>query len=216
MHKNYSFRSSSGKMAIHTSNTELKDLLIAWLFVSIAFAIARTADKGITFNTFISIEFLIFMIISAATVGIAFLFHELAHKIVAQRYKCWAEFRADINMLMMGVLISFLGVVFIAPGAVMIFGHINQRQNGIISMAGPLTNIILAIILLPFTFMNFSSWIINEIIASGYLINAWLALFNMIPLWNFDGAKIYAWNRKVFFALIILAIFLVFLYFVDK
>lgn len=203
-------------MAIHTSNTELKDLLIAWLFVSIAFAIARTADKGITFNTFISIEFLIFMIISAATVGIAFLFHELAHKIVAQRYKCWAEFRADINMLMMGVLISFLGVVFIAPGAVMIFGHINQRQNGIISMAGPLTNIILAIILLPFTFMNFSSWIINEIIASGYLINAWLALFNMIPLWNFDGAKIYAWNRKVFFALIILAIFLVFLYFVDK
>jgi Zn-dependent protease len=213
MHKNYSFRSHDGKMTIHTSNTELKDLFIAWIFISLAFAIARTADKGISLNTFFSIEFIIFTMISAMTVGIAFLSHELAHKIVAQRYHCWAEFRADLNMLVMSVLISFLGVVFIAPGAVMISGNINNKQNGKISMAGPLTNIILAIILLPFLLINSSSWIIKEVIASGYLINAWLALFNMIPMWNFDGAKIYAWNRRVFFAIITTAAFMIFLYF---
>jgi Zn-dependent protease len=216
MHKNYSFRSRNGKINIHTSNKEFKDLFTAWLFVSFAFAIARTVDKGITFASFFSTEFLLFMLISAVTVGLAFLLHELAHKVVAQRYKCWAEFRADLTMLTLGVLMSFLGVVFIAPGAVMIFGNIDYKQNGKISMAGPLTNIILAILLTPLLFINFSSTILKTIIDSGYLINAWLALFNMIPLWNFDGAKIYTWNRKVFYTMIIVSAFLIFFYFIDK
>lgn len=216
MHKNYSFTSLNGKMQIHTSNKEFKDLFVAWLFISFAFAIARTVEKGITFESFFSIEFLQFMSISAISVGLAFLLHELAHKIVAQRYKCWAEFRADLRMLVLGVLMSFLGVVFIAPGAVMIFGNIDHKQNGKISLAGPLTNIILAIILAPLLYINFSSTIIKTIIDSGYLINAWLAIFNMIPLWNFDGAKIYSWNRKIFYSTIIVSIFLIFFYFVGK
>lgn len=215
MHKSYSFKSKNGH-SIHTSNTELKDLFIAWVFISFAFAIARTVDKGITFSSFFSIEFLLFMLISAVTVGLAFLLHELAHKLVAQRYKCWAEFRADLTMLGIGVLMSFLGVVFVAPGAVIIFGNIDYKQNGKVSMAGPLTNIILAIALLPLLFINFSSTIVQNIVDSGYLINAWLALFNMIPFWNFDGAKIYAWNRKVFYTMIALSAFLIFFYFVDK
>jgi len=207
--------SKNGKFALHTSSKELKDLFVAWILVSFAFAIARTTENGISFDAFFSMNFLLFMAISAVTVGIAFIAHEMAHKIVAQRYHCWAEFRSDLTMLGLGVLMSFLGVVFIAPGAVMIFGEINYKQNGKISMAGPLTNIILAIILLPLLFMHFASSIWTEIIDSGYLINAWLALFNMIPFWNFDGAKIYAWNRKVYFTLIIVSAFLIFLYFVK-
>jgi len=216
MHKNYSFKSHNGKIHIHTSNTEIKDLFTAWIFISFAFAIARTVEKGIKFSTFFSIDFLIFMAISAATVGIAFLAHEFAHKVIAQRYHCWAEFRADLTMLAVGVLTSFLGVVFIAPGAVMIFGNITYKQNGKISLAGPLTNIILAIALLPLLFIKFKSTIVTEIITAGYLINAWLALFNMIPFGNFDGAKIYAWDRKVFYITILVAAFLIFFYFIDK
>ena len=216
MHKNYSFKSRSGKFAMHTSSKELQDLLVAWILVSFAFAIARTSENGISFDAFFSLGFLLFMAISAVTVGVAFIFHEMAHKLVAQHYHCWAEFRADLTMLGLGVLMSFLGVVFIAPGAVMIFGEINYKQNGKISLAGPLTNIILAIALLPLLFMHFSSSILTEIIESGYLINAWLALFNMIPFWNFDGAKIYAWDRKAYFTMVIVSAFLIFFYFVDK
>jgi len=201
---------------MHTSSKELQDLLVAWILVSFAFAIARTSENGISFDAFFSLGFLLFMAISAVTVGVAFIFHEMAHKLVAQHYHCWAEFRADLTMLGLGVLMSFLGVVFIAPGAVMIFGEINYKQNGKISLAGPLTNIILAIALLPLLFMHFSSSILTEIIESGYLINAWLALFNMIPFWNFDGAKIYAWDRKAYFTMVIVSAFLIFLYFVKK
>ena len=213
MDKKYHFKSRKGGLQIHSSAKEIKDLFIAWLFVSFAFAIARTVGGGIMFSSFFSIDFIIFMIISGVTVGLAFLLHELAHKVVAQRYHCWAEFRANLTMLILGILMSFFGFVFIAPGAVMIFGQIDYRQNGKISMAGPLTNIVLAILLLPLLFMNFSNTIISEIITSGYLINAWLALFNMIPLGNFDGAKIFAWDKRVFYAMIIFAAFLVFLYF---
>ncbi len=210
--KKYSFY--AGKFQLHTSEKELKDLFIAWLLISIAFAIVRTAETGLTISGFFSKAFLMMIIISAVTVGIAFLFHELAHKIVAQRYNCWAEFRADTTMLVLAVLMSFLGFVFIAPGAVMIFGHITKRQNGIISLAGPATNIILAILMLPLLFME-TAGIWKEIILSGYIINAWLALFNMIPLWNFDGAKIWAWNKTAYIVTAIIAAFLVFIFFMK-
>jgi len=209
------FKSHNGKFVLHSSAKELKDLLIAWIFVSLAFAIARSSEAGLSIDTFFNTKFLIIMIISAITVGLAFLLHELAHKIVAQHYKCWAEFRADLSMLVFGVLISLLGVVFVAPGAVMIFGNITEKQNGKISLAGPLTNIVIALIFLPLLFIKFSSSITTEIVQSGFIINAWLALFNMIPVWNLDGAKIYRWSKKIFFATIIVAVILVFLFFIK-
>lgn len=209
MMKNYSYY--IGKFEIHTSDKELKDLFIAWILVSIAFAIVRTQELNI--NLLLSTEFLTTMLISAITVGLGFLLHEMAHKVMAQRYHCWAEFRADITMLTLAVIMSFLGFVFIAPGAVIIFGNINKKQNGIIAFAGPVTNLVIAILMLPLLFSNLPG-IWNEIIISGYIINAWLALFNMIPLWNFDGSKIYAWNKPIYFITVILAAILVFIFFI--
>lgn len=211
--KQFVFRSNTGKFVLHTSAKELKDLLVAWIFVSLAFAIAQGINENKGVGGFFTTTFLVTMIIAAITVGIAFLFHELAHKIVAQQYRCWAEFRADLTMLGFGILISLLGVIFIAPGAVMIFGDITTKQNGKISLAGPFTNIIIALILLPFLYFKIGSGIALEIITSGFIINAWLALFNMIPLWNFDGAKIYRWSKPIYFIIVILAALLVFIYF---
>ena len=67
---------------ISTSETELRDILKAWAAVSIAF--------GIILSTSVS-DFYSKFVIASLTVGIGFLFHELGHKIVAQRYGCFAE-----------------------------------------------------------------------------------------------------------------------------
>lgn len=209
----YVFRLKNG-FELKTSAQEIKDLSIAWLFVSAAFAVVRTYDLGIGGDIF-SAQFLTLMLISGITVGVGFLLHELAHKIIAQRYHCWAEFRADMTMLVLALIMSFFGFVFIAPGAVFIFGRITTRQNGIISLGGPATNIIIAFILFPFTFMNIQHTILSEIIHFGFYVNAWLALFNMIPLWNFDGRKIYAWNKTAYFVTLAIAAFLVFFYFMQ-
>ena len=77
----------------------------------------------------------------------AFLFHEIAHKITARNYGCWAEFRAYDSGLRFGVILAALtGWIFMAPGAVMVYGNTTKSQFGKVALAGPISNIILWII----------------------------------------------------------------------
>ena len=137
---------------------------------------------------------MVYLLISAFTVGLGFLIHEMGHKFVAQKYGCFAEFRANMRMLVLAVMMSFLGFVFVAPGAVYIHGNLDHKKNGKIAAAGPLMNIILAVIFL-IIMLFFSKGIIVQY---GFMINSWLALFNMIPFMMFDGLKILRWNKVVY------------------
>ena len=76
--------------------------------------------------------------------------HELAHKFVAIHYGFWAEYKLWVQGLILAVVISVISnFIFAAPGAVYIHGeYISDEQNGKISLAGPLTNIVLALIFL--------------------------------------------------------------------
>lgn len=186
---------------INTSEKELKDLLKAWLAISIAFAIVLRQGIGLNFYQV--------FIVSAVTVGTGFLLHELGHKFVAQRYGCFAEFRSFDQMLILAVIMSFFGFVFAAPGAVMIAGRVDTRKNGIISAAGPVVNLILASFFLSILFMS-PDGMLKILAFYGFFINSWLALFNMIPVWNFDGAKVLKWDKKIYG--IIVAISLLFLF----
>ena len=187
---------------INTSETEIRDLLKAWIAVSIAFAIIMRSSLRLSFYEV--------FIVSAITVGTGFLLHELGHKFVAQRYGCFAEFRSFDQMLILAILMSyFLGVLFAAPGAVMIQGPVGKGRNGKISAAGPLVNLALALLFFALLFLG-PSGILKAIALYGFIINSWLALFNMIPIGNFDGVKILAWNKAVYG--IIVAVSLLFLF----
>ncbi len=181
------------------SSTETKDLLRAWLLISLAFAIAF---HGFT----LSPRFLIPLFVSAFTAGIGFLLHELAHKAVAQRYHCWAEFRAFDNMLWLAVLFSFFGFIFAAPGAVMIKGIISQRKHGHIALAGPLTNLILGFLFLLLAKLSFFPLIALE----GMRINFLLGMFNLLPIFGLDGTQVLAWDKKVYTFVFVLSILCVF------
>ena len=67
---------------INTSETEIRDLIKAWIAVSIAFAMVMRGLAGLDFYQV--------FIVAAITVGTGFLLHELGHKLVAQRYGCLA------------------------------------------------------------------------------------------------------------------------------
>ena len=188
---------------ISTSEIEIKDLIKAWIAISIAFAI-------LIGGTIFSIKFYYSFIIASLTVGIGFLFHELGHKLVAQRYGCFAEFRAFNQMLILAILMSFFGFVLAAPGAVMISGPVGRRRNGKISLAGPAVNLVLAILFLGFLLSN-PAGIIKTIAFYGFLVNTWLALFNMIPFGNFDGAKILRWNKFVYGIFVFIVLLLMFM-----
>lgn len=175
----YDYRKVKNKDGFNFSRVEIIDLLKAWIVISIAFAIARGFSLG---N----------LLMSASIVGSGFLVHELSHKFFAQQYGCWSEFRSDDRMLLIALMFSFLGFVFAAPGAVLISGRLSKRQNGIVSLAGPLSNLVMALLFLPF-------------FEFGFMINSYLAIFNMLPFYPFDGSKVFAWNKAVFAVTFVIA-----------
>ena len=189
------------RVTIHFSKKEQQDLLLAWGLISVAFAILFAG--GLRFE----IGFLVFLIISAFTVGIGFLFHELAHKFVALRYGCNAYFVANKKMLVLAILFSFFGFVFAAPGAVRIHGAISKKQHGKIAAAGPLANILLALLFVPFLIMGL------PLARYGAGINAFLALFNMLPLPGLDGSTVLKWDKMVYTGLLVVSIALSLLFY---
>ena len=170
---------------------ERRDLLIAWLAISIAFTLIYIRG-GVNVAGFI-----FFFVMSLLTVGVAFILHELAHKFTAMRYGYRAEFKKDNQMLLVAVVMAALvGVVFAAPGATYIYGNATRAENGRISAAGPRTNLLLCI---PFAvLMLFGGGLIGIVGLVGFRVNAMIATFNMLPISVLDGRKILAWNPAVF------------------
>lgn len=174
---------------MRVSRRELRDLVAAWLLLGLAFALFRvrvspTTMADVLGSQFFAREFLL----SLATVGVAFLLHELAHKVVAVRFGQDAEFRADYGMLGLAVAGGLAGFLFAAPGAVHHRGFITPKENGLIALAGPLTNVALAVV--SFALVPVAPAIGNY----GLFINVLLAGFNMIPFGPLDGATVLEWS----------------------
>lgn len=185
------------------SKRELNDLLKAWLAISFAFGVII---GGFSFTT----KFLYNFVLAALTVGIAFLAHELSHRTLARHYGCWAEFRSFDFMLLLAIIMSFFHFIFVIPGGVIISGPIGKRRSGKISASGPGSNIILSLIFLFFYLTMNLSGLAADIVKFGLLINTWLALFNLLPFFNFDGKKILDWNRTVYISMISVTVILLF------
>lgn len=206
------------------SRIELRDLGICWLVLSLCFSIgvffARSGDP-------VTMKLMNFLVIALATlivIGSGFIIHEISHKAVAQHFGCWAEFRKWVPGLVISIataLLSFGTFIFLAPGAVHIlaYNNLTKKENGLISLSGPASNLLLAaLFLIPYSFRHISGnsaefiWQINLFGISfisypynlpallgrlGFQMNLWLAAFNLIPYGPLDGAKIMAWNRTV-------------------
>ena len=143
----------------------------------------------------------------------AFLLHEMAHKFIAQRYGYWAEFRINQLGLMITLLsfFPFSPIKLVAPGAVMIAGRMRGDDYGKISLAGPLTNIAQAIIFLVLSLTFPKNHPVYYLSIIGLSINTVLALFNLLPIGMFDGAKIMRWDWRIWLA-VSLPTFLLYMY----
>jgi Zn-dependent protease len=139
------------------------------------------------------------IIVFAGIMTASFLIHELAHKVVAQKKGMWAEFRLTTWGAILTFASVFLPFKMIAPGAMMIGGSVPTGKDIVrISMAGPITNIVLSSTLFAIAFGI--AFTLNQGIFAGMLIfaayiNAFMAVFNLIPFGILDGYKIFSFNK---------------------
>src|SRR3972149_471174 len=137
-------------------------------------------------------------------VSLGFILHELAHRFVARKYECRAEYKMWKEGILLAIVIALISngnFLFAAPGAVVIYprtdlwGNVREltkKRYGLISLAGPLTNIALAGL-----FFAANAAAPSEIFLNGITVNIWLALFNMIPMPPLDGAKVFGWDKRI-------------------
>lgn len=183
-----SFRNLFGsRELIHIS---LGTLMVVLVGLSIAINEARSPSLQ-------SILFFALILVSAVIP------HELAHKFTAKHYGLWAEFRLSL----IGVIITLISMLFpikiVSPGAVIISGEATRKTIGKVSLSGPLVNVSLAVVFLALSSVS-SVKLLEIVFAQGSMINAFAALFNLIPFGVLDGAKILWWN-KYFWAVAFLA-----------
>lgn len=196
------------------SRRELREITISVLVLTLAFAIFFSGGIDGLARELGSSMFAYVFVISFLAVLTAFFFHEMAHKFLAQRYGCWAEYSYYVTGLLFAIVTSLFGIIFAAPGAVIIGGPITVEENGKISAAGPVTNLSIGAIFaaIYFTARAFPIPVFPfgfDLAGIFYLlawINVVLGGFNLIPFPPLDGSKIYRWSVAVYVLLVVAAV----------
>ena len=175
---------------------EIRDLIISFIVIALGFTILYS-------NGDYSHVTLIFPIVMIG-VGAGFIFHELGHKFVAMHYGYYAEYELWPTGLLIALASSFFGFIFAAPGAVVIYSQgMDEKTNGLISIAGPLVNIALGLIFF-LILGSLGNYVYTETGAIVYLIcmlgtriNFFLAAFNLLPIPPLDGSKVMSWSVPI-------------------
>lgn len=167
------------------SQIELKELAIAAFAITLIFVwpIQPSFEWAIIFG-----YYLVF-------VGLGFTLHEIGHKLMAQSLGARSEFRMWSKGLQFALFMRLIGgPVFIAPEATY-WAKYNAsiEDHGKVSLAGPVTNIVLALIFMGTAFLN-------PVMLIGARVNLQLAFFNLIPFGPLDGVDLLRWNWLIWVA----------------
>ncbi len=177
---------------------EAVGLVVSWLVISICFSI------GVLFS-YPEYFYYIFAL-TGLSAGLGFILHELAHRTLARRYGCYAVYKVWPWGIILSLVMAILtqgGLIFAALGAVyitpmVILPNMDRRDilkiYGHISLAGPFMNLILAVV---FYSLSPMSGFIGELASYGFIVNLWLAAFNLIPVPPLDGSKVFAWSKLI-------------------
>jgi Zn-dependent protease len=185
----------SAMSGIRFGPTEVRHIVIGVILVS---GVGLSFFAPRVFSDWLAVTAAVFFF----TAG--FIIHELTHKAVAQRYGMWAEFRLSTFGAALTLLSAVSPLKIIAPGAVVIAGNTTPDRIGRTAAAGPTTNILIASLLLGLAEMLHPIGLLEAMLA-GAAINAFMALFNLIPFGVFDGLKVFRWNKPVWLVLLALA-----------
>lgn len=184
--------------SLSTSPQELLQISVAFLVLTLDFVLLLYFG-GLLEGAGVLSSVPLWLAIATAAVAsaTAFVAHELAHKISAQRHGYWAEFRWAPMWLAISVVTSFIGFLFAAPGATVVGGMGNPRDWARTSLAGPLTNLGFAAAFYTGSVLAYAagSFVYYPLLVVAFF-NGWFGAFNLIPFGPLDGAKVLHWSTK--------------------
>ncbi|MFB6076026.1 MAG: hypothetical protein ABEK17_02680 [Candidatus Aenigmatarchaeota archaeon] len=185
-------------------NRERRNVLISIILTGFLFSIV-VLD--------LSIDFLFSIPIYILGATIALVVNAYVSRIAAERlgsvfiYKFWLP---GFILSIISAVLSMGNIVFAAPASKTIEPdrmkrwekkqiHLESKEIGKISLVGPLSNFILAVVF----------WIIFEITSTEFLltfgfINLWVSVSHLIPYHPLDGARVMVWNDLIWLVSFIL------------
>jgi Zn-dependent protease/predicted transcriptional regulator len=166
------------KYKLYLGNVSGIKIFIHWTFaLLIAWVVYNDVKAGLdTTEILWSIAFVL-------SIFVCVTLHELGHSLTAQRYHIKTS---DITLLPIGGVASLEG-----------FPE-KPKEELLITLAGPLVNVAIALLLLPFVHWGEASEALQELgnvsgqsfIMSLLSVNITLAVFNMIPAFPMDGGRV--------------------------
>ena len=165
------------------SRLEIRDLAISALVITAIFA------YPFIWSPYLPVIFGLYLLF----IGLGFTLHETAHKFMAIHLGAVSEFRMWGKGLAFALIMRVIGgPIFIAPGATYWAKRFaTVEDNGKVSAAGPVANIVLALL---FLVIALAVSPLRALFIMGAEINLYLALFNLIPFPPLDGSKIMSWS----------------------
>jgi Zn-dependent protease len=176
---------------------EIRDIAISLAVMTFVFAYPEILTSPV------------FVLTSLLSVGLAFMGHELSHRFVARKLGFYSAYKMWPQGLLLAVMLTLVtngGFVFAAPGAVIfsgywIFRNPSMKDIGLIGIAGVVFNLSLLYVTLALFFVTSV-----PLFAFMGTVNAWLAIFNLIPFGPLDGKKVMDWNLRIWAVAIALAV----------
>lgn len=193
-------------LSMRFGKNELIHLSISVLTITLAFWILLSR-KGL--GVLSSLDSGTGLLAVFVAVGLGFVIHEIGHKAVAERFGCTTAYRAWMPGLVLALAFAaFTPFIFAAPGAVYIHKrYLSVRENGIISLSGPLMNTLLGFVFLLIFLEVGGLSLLGFIALFGFQINFFLALFNLLPFPPLDGYKVFNWSALVWGAMFVTLIY---------
>lgn len=188
---------------------EIKDLIITVFSISAISSISDIFSGG---------NWLLTFILSVVIISISLFVKLYTQKRVGKKYDCDVIYKFDYNLFIIALLLGIItngGVILAAIGSISImsglytrlghkFVNISLREKGLISLSGPMSNVLLALASLLLYPIN------PTLFQLSLNLNVFIALFSLLPIPPLEGHNVFFWNRLTWFASFLIPLFLFF------